>query len=162
MSLEQEFNDVIMGHFDEEVDVWMQWVAEATTDRMLNNWDGGQDWLGNTWGTHQSYGREGESINLIATGDMVGSVDYTQLLSAMKSEGYFSYSSYPPARKGGGSYAEIQQMNYQWHPMDFSDYSDFDQSDIEEADDKFEEKLLGYIDDFIQTLPDNILKHLNL
>jgi hypothetical protein len=153
----QEFIEQAMDIVEEEDDKFLELLAEDTTDRMLDNWMDGKNYQGNSWGNYSNYTMTDLEIQLFESGDMHNAVSYEQIYDALKNESEFSYSAFPPANKGGGTYAEIHQPRFKWHPEDFNKLTDFDQTDVNTRDAEFTKNVLKRAQEVIDEMLSDII-----
>ena len=118
----------------------------------------GENYLGEKWGTLKDFYFRGEPVKLEETGDMWNAFSREHLENALKT-GSFDYSAFPDRNKGEGSYAEIHQPTFKWHPEDFSgDYLDWDKDSLKANLDLWDREFEDEFDRITEELPDFILE----
>ena len=124
-----EYIDWALKLLDKESEIFFEGLATDWYNDAKSNWQGGSDWLGNSWGSYAHkywvsgvqnpvYKEAGDSVNLYLTGDMYETVSIGFMTDALKT-GDFNYDEFAPANKGSRPYAQIQQQDlYVWLPED--------------------------------------------
>lgn len=151
MPSRQQVIDNFLEKMNEEVKIvvkkYVNQIAYDTSAEMNNAWAGGKNWNGETWAKLS----DGEKCYLDLYGDMRRVTHYRALERALW-EGKMNYREdlkgnelYPKANMYAGSYAELHQTGSsnargaimpqrKWHPEDFENYTDFNQTIVQEAD----------------------------